>query len=164
MKVFKDGNGKEWFITINVAACKRVRGELGVDLPGLADVGRLGELLEDLVRFVDVLFVLCRPQAEQSGVTDEQFGAALGGDTLEAAAEAFVQELIDFFPAPRRGPLRALMAKGKAVSESAGRRLTERIEAIDPERPETWGPTSSGSSGDTPGPSGSTPAPSPSGS
>jgi hypothetical protein len=161
MHVFKDSNGRDWAVTINVAAVKRVRGTLDVDLPGLVGVG-LGELMQDPVKFVDVLYVLCRPQADTAGVSDEQFGAAFGGDTLERAAEAFVEELIDFFPAPRRGPLRALMAKSKAIDENVTRRLTERIDALDPERPETWGRPPGNSSGGTPGPSASTPAPSPS--
>jgi hypothetical protein len=161
MHVFEDANGKGWTVAINVAACKRVRGELGVDLPALVG-GGMGELLQDPVKFVDVMYVLCRPQADDAGISDEQFGARFGGDTLERAAEAFVEELIDFFPAPRRGPLRAMMAKSKAIDENVTRRLTERIDALDPERPETWGRPPGNSSGGTPGPSASTPAPSPS--
>jgi hypothetical protein len=161
MHVFKDSNGRDWSVAINVAAVKRVRGTLDVDLPGLVG-GGLGELMQDPVKFVDVLYVLCRPQADQAGVSDEQFGAAFGGDTLERAAEAFVEELIDFFPAPRRGPLRAMMAKVKTATDAETQRLTERIDALDPERPETWGSAPGTSSGGTPGPSASTPAPSPS--
>jgi len=160
MKSFKDSEGREWLIHVNVSAVKRVRDLTKVDLPGLIGEG-LGKLLEDPVEFVNVLYVLVKPQADSRNppVTDEEFGAALGGDTLERAADAFVEELIDFFPAPRRQPLRELMKKARQVSDLMLTRASERIAALDPE--ELAGP-SGGSSGDTPGPSASTPDPSPS--
>jgi ribosome biogenesis protein Tsr3 len=50
---------------------------------------------------VDVLFVVCKNQADQAGVTDEQFGMAMGGDAIDLATKAFLEELTSFTPSPR---------------------------------------------------------------
>lgn len=162
MRQFRDSVGRLWEIAIHVAAVKRVRSALGVDLAGLIADGAkpLAQLLGDPCQFVDVLFVLCRQQAAAAGVSDEEFGAALGGDVLASAADAFMEELIDFFPDPRaRDQLRRMIEAGKAIQsrliEEAGKALSE----IDPPSvARKW----IASSGDSPASSASTLDPSPS--
>ena len=50
---------------------------------------------------MDVLYVVCKRQADSAGVTDEQFGRAMAGDAVDAATKAFLEELADFTPSPR---------------------------------------------------------------
>ncbi len=61
----------------------------------------LGKLVSDPVRLADVLYCLVKDEADARQVSDEDFGRALAGDAITAAAEAFVEELIDFFPDAR---------------------------------------------------------------
>lgn len=160
MKCFKDANGREWAVEINVGQAKRVRASLQVDLPALV-AGRadgLGELLDDPIRLVDVLYVLCRDQAQKAGISDEQFGCGLGGDTLAQATDALVESLVDFFPDPkRREVLRKLMAAARSIQAATLTELTERLDAD----PKFLLVASSGSSGVPPEFSASTPTPSP---
>ncbi len=133
MKTFTDTTGRTWTITIHVAAIKKLRGTLDVDLFRLADDGfrGLAEIVGDPVRLVDVLYVLCQEQAQVSGVSDEQFGAAMGGDVLLHAADAFVEELIGFFPDARvRATLSKVIDKGKQVRDLVLTRAQTQIDSV----------------------------------
>ena len=70
MRVFKDNAGRSWTIAIHVAAVKRVRGLLSLDLYSLLDerFAGLAKLLADPVDFVDVLYVLCKDDADRLGI------------------------------------------------------------------------------------------------
>jgi len=93
-------------MTLNVYAVKKVRDSLGVDLLDLGGAdqpgnGLLYRLIADPVLLVDVLYVVCKDQADQAGVTDVQFGQAMAGDVIDAATKALLEELADFTPSPR---------------------------------------------------------------
>lgn len=159
MRRFTDSKGRGWDVAINVLAVKRVRGMLGVDLNGLITDGArpLAALLDDPCQLVDVLYVLCRNQAEDAGITDEQFGEAMGGDSLSRAADAFLEELIDFFREPRaRASLRKLIAAGKQAGSLALDEAERVIQSLDPA---LLARTLTGSPGSSPGPSESIQAP-----
>ncbi len=160
MRTFRDMKGREWLIQINVAAVKRVRTLVDVDLLGLVDqgFGNLGKLLSDPVRLVDVLYALCKAEADAKGVTDEQFGEAMAGDAIEHAADAFLQELTDFFPNPRiRAGLKRVVAAAETLSDRMMDQMEARIDAIDLDAESERLTASAGSSPES---SASTPAPS----
>lgn len=168
MHSFKDTDGRDWPFAINVLAVKRVRAVVGVDLYGLVDDGfrGLAEFLGDPVKLVDVLWVLCEAEALKRQVSPDDFAAAMGGDSLERAADAFVAELIDFFPNPRaRAGLTAVVEKGRAVMELVAAQAEAKLATIDPqaEAAKLAGALGlNGSSGGAPESSESIPGPSPS--
>jgi hypothetical protein len=133
MRPFKDTAGRQWEVAINVATIRRVREFLKFDLLGVFDDGMkpLAELLADACRFVDVLFVLVKPQADAAKVSDESFGAAMGGDSLQAANEAFLEELADFFPSQRADTIRRLLAETKKVATILETRANKQLDALD---------------------------------
>lgn len=113
MHGFRDCHGRNWSIRVDVGAVKRVRSALGVDLMQVAerktrDGGRepgvLERLASDPVLLVDVIYVLCRDQAQAAGVTDEEFGSAMAGDALEAAVNAMLGAIVDFSRTLAREP------------------------------------------------------------
>ncbi len=101
MQTFRDNAGRSWLVAIDVAAIKRVRALLTYDLLTVLDGKGAAPLTSDPVVLVDVLYVLCKPEADRLGVSDEEFGRALGGDALREATDAFVEALIAFCPNPR---------------------------------------------------------------
>jgi len=106
MRVFKDTAGREWSLALNVYAVKKVRDLLSLDLLDLGGSDKPGDgllfrLIADPVLLVDLLYVVCKDQADKEGVTDEQFGQAMSGDVIDAASKAFLEELADFTPSPR---------------------------------------------------------------
>ncbi len=175
MKSFKDGAGRIWEVNVTVAAMKRVKSLAGVDLYALIEDGfkAFSDLVAKPVQLVDVLYCLCKPQADSLGVSDEQFGEQMAGEVLLAATDAFVEGYVDFFPDPRiRAQLRDLVRKTKVMQD----RLTERgerlVSSLDPEEAakeliklldeEAAARMSKKPSGNSPESSASTPAPSPS--
>ena len=143
MHGFRDCHGRQWSIRVDVGAVKRVRSALGVDLMQVAerktaDGGRepgvLERLASDPVLLVDVIYVLCRDQAQSAGVTDEQFGAAMAGDALEGAVTAMLGAIVDFFPNPReRAALKRLLEAANREAEAARGRMEALVEkAVEP--------------------------------
>ena len=160
MHSFQDTAGRLWEVQINVSQVRRVRGLAGVDLNKLLDekCQPLGELLADPCRLVDVLYALCKEQADKAEVTDQQFGESLGGDVLEEAAHAFLEELIDFFPRRVQETLRKLFAKSRELGQTLLSRAQGLVEDLDVDKlASTW----IDSLTKPPASSESTPAPSP---
>ena len=119
MHKFRDGQGREWCVSLNIAQARKVKEQL--DGLNLLDAEQLQRLAEDPYTAANVLYVLCERQCQAAGVTDEQFGEALAGDSFEEAVAALLQELVDFFPSRQRGPLKKVLAclediKGKAAA------------------------------------------------
>ena len=129
MRTFRDNAGRTWTIAINVAAIKRVRALVNVDLYKLVDDGfkPLGALISDPVQLADVLYCLCKDEADAKQISDEDFGRALAGDAITLATDAFVEELIDFFPEARvRDSFRKIVAESRKVRN----RILERAEKV----------------------------------
>ena len=85
MQTFRDNAGRTWTVAIDVAAIKRVRSLIGYDLLAVLDGTGTQALVSDPVLLVDVLYALCRPEADRLAVTDEDFGRSMAGDAIEHA-------------------------------------------------------------------------------
>ena len=176
MRTFKDNAGRSWSLALSVWTVKKVRDLLGVDLLDLGDEsapassgkkpGLLLRLIADPVLLVDVLYVVCRDQADAASVTDEQFGRAMGGDAIDAATKAFLEELADFTPSPRdRARAKKVIATTWAMIDRvqdvldarAEKELPAAVEALLTEMAEMSAPGSS--STNSPASSEPTPAP-----
>jgi hypothetical protein len=136
MHSFVDNSRRTWEVAVNIAAVKRIRGLLGIDLYSLVDDGfkSLSKLVSDPVTLADVLYCLCKDQAEKQSISDEDFGRSLAGDAITQAADAFVEELIDFFPDARaRASLRKAIEAGKTVRDKVLSHAEKILDSIDPE-------------------------------
>lgn len=184
MKTFRDTAGREWAITVDVNAIKRVMkapieyfGEpLKVNLLELVDPD--GELLKKVVEYpplvCDIVYALCKPQCDEKNVTDEEFGRSMGGDVLERVLNLVIEETIDFFPQGRRAVLKKVLSKSQAFAAKAKSLIETRLAAgeldaaidalLEPELRKLEAlPTSGiGSAGNLPALSASTPAQEPS--
>jgi hypothetical protein len=103
MKCFKDNRNRNWTIVVNVAAVKRVRSLLSINLLDVVkldeknrpNVDLLEQLASDPVLLCDVIYCICKPDAH--------------------ATTALLEELVDFFPEAKRLVLRKLMNAGEKV-------------------------------------------------
>lgn len=119
MASFKDREKRDWSVDITVGSIKRVADRLKINLYSLIDDKMAGfqELMANPVKLVDVVYVLCLPQAEAAKISDEDFGGSLCGESLNAMQEAFTTALIDFFPdRSQAATLRKMIAKAKEVA------------------------------------------------
>ena len=132
MRQFTDTKERVWDVELNVRQMKRVRDALGIDLVNVIQAGKdgavatdtLDRVANDPILLVDILWVLCEGQAKAAGVTDDDFGSSLAGDSIADATRAFLDELVDFFPGARR-----LFLK-KAV-DLARKYETENLEVLE---------------------------------
>ena len=131
MKTFTDNKDRVWEVELNIRQMKRVRDILGIDLvnvisankDGSVSTDTLERVANDPILLVDILWVLCEGQAKPAplpghlpdgrqpaaggyGVTEEDFGSSLAGESIEEATRAFLDELVDFLPGARRVYLR----------------------------------------------------------
>lgn len=136
MASFKDCNGRLWEVAVNVQAFRRVKSLIGYDLSELVGDRMAGllSLAGDPIKLVDILYCVCKPQADSLGITDEHFGEAMAGDAVYAATQAFVEEYINFFPDPRmRAQLKEVWRKQQALNGKMMDATEKRVKAIDVE-------------------------------
>jgi hypothetical protein len=135
MKAFTDSAGKTWSISMTIDSVKRVRDLLNVNLvePEAGDPPLLTRLGTDEILLCDVVFCLIKPQADTLGVSDEDFGRALGGDAILAAQTALYEELVDFFLKRGRPDRAKAVAAQKKMIEMAIERVKIKLESMDPQ-------------------------------
>lgn len=122
MRSFKDNADpqRSWSVSISTETLKDVRSMLNVDLlevayppDGLPEAERrlplLARLIQDPILLVDVLYVVCKEEADARQVSDRDFGKAMGGGAIVQGRTALIAELADFFP--ERGPTIARQAE-----------------------------------------------------
>jgi hypothetical protein len=138
MKIFKDKHKKDWTIELTVGSARRVKAETEIDLINAISLGNDGasiseieKLINDPFKLVDVLFALCRDQAEKDSVSGEQFAELFDADAIEAAANALVEELINFSPAAKRKALMKLYQTAQRIAAKNEAELEKILESDD---------------------------------
>jgi hypothetical protein len=148
MKTFTDNAGRTWTVAINVECIKRVKTLLSVNLLDAIEGKLIEQLVSDPILLCDVIFAICKPEADTKEISDEEFGRAMAGDAIDNATTALLEELVDFFPSGKRQVLAKALAKlktfqSKAVETASKRlddpRLDQQLEALlsEGELPET---------------------------
>ena len=69
-----------------------------------------------------------REKNHPMSVSDEDFGSAMAGDSVDAATQALLDEVIDFFPEAKRRAFRKILSASRRFGEAAKRRLAELLE------------------------------------
>lgn len=106
---FTDAAGDSWRVIVTIGKIKSVRqlvnDETGksVDLFEYVNDNLAYRLYIDPVLLADVLWVLCKDEAEGRKIDKSAFLDRLNGETLEVAELAFEEAFIDFFPKSQRG-------------------------------------------------------------
>lgn len=121
---------REWRIALNYRLLERIKEDLGIDLLDIHNPSALGRLSFDLRQFVDLLYFVCEAQAQQLGVSDEEFGVGLAGDVFDQAFDAFQAEYTDFFPQSQRTILQATLGR---MTQSTLQAVTMAVEEIQSE-------------------------------
>lgn len=130
MRTFTDNAGRNWTIGLNVDAVKRVRELAKVDLLEAIEGKLLEQLSGDPILLCDVLYALVKPTADAQQVSDVDFGRALGGDCLDAATTALLEEMVDFFPKRRRSLLGKALRKFQDVEAKALNIAEARLDSL----------------------------------
>lgn len=134
MKTFLDNAGRTWTVNINVFTVRRVKDLLSVNLLEAIEGKLLEQLSTDPILLCDVIYAICKPEADAQQVTDEEFGRAMGGDAIDRAATALLEDLIDFFPEGRRGVLAKALAVFKKLESKAIEVVTAKLDSPELEK------------------------------
>lgn len=144
---FTDASGRHWVLDVTVATVRRVKRLLDVQLLDAVDpeaelCSRLGV---DACLLADVLYVVCLPQADERGVSDEEFGRALAGDAIEEASEGLLRAVCDFFPnRVQRAVRHRMLDRAKSLQTHLQTQVQNQMARAWPEPPS--GETSSNAS------------------
>ena len=136
MQSFNDSTGRAWTLAINVGTMKRVRALCNVDLYRIIEVDENGkpnsELLDKLstdpILLVDVIYAICKPDADKLGITDIEFGEHMAGDAIEDAANALLDDLVDFFPEAKRLVFRKVLLATRRFKAATEKQLKVVLE------------------------------------
>jgi len=164
MQKFIDRRGRVWIVDIDNTTLRRVKALTDVRLLDAIDGDLISQLSSDPLILGDVLFAICKPQADQQDVDDDSFAEGLAGDAIDEACKAMVDALVAYFPESRRRLLRKAADKQKMIEtrglEAIEKRLDDPnlVDRIVEDLERKLGvPTSSGSSSNSPASSESTP-------
>ena len=126
MPVFKDATGKEYIVSLNIRKVKMLK-ELGMDIMA-QDGSGLKAIADDACLLCDCLYRIC---VDDENITQDEFLNAMHGDSIEAAANAMIEAVIDFFPQSRRNLLKRAVEKSRAMQEKMLLAAAEELEAMD---------------------------------
>jgi hypothetical protein len=129
MHAFRDAEGREWSVSVNVLTVKKLR-SLGCDIMA-EDGGGINSLASDPVALGESLWAICSDQATKRGVTESMFFESIGGEALESATDAMIGAIIDFFPSARKRLLQKAMDKSRILKAEMIRRAEEKIDMMD---------------------------------
>jgi hypothetical protein len=127
MQTFQDNAGRTWTVAVTVDAIKRVRDLLGEDL---LDIERtLPRLLVDPILLCDVVYSICKPQADAEKISDVDFARAMAGDSIARAKAALIEELINFFHDPnQKEVLRLAVEKAGYLTQQVAELVKKRLQ------------------------------------
>jgi hypothetical protein len=133
MKPFKDNEGRTWALSVNVASVERVRDLCNIDLTTIGKFNQkvITELADDPIKLVDVVYAICKPEVDARKLSDVDFGTAMGGDSLDAASDALMSEIADFFRSRQRSVLKAALAKMNEGWDLATTKALETVAKLD---------------------------------
>ena len=129
MKTFTDNANRTWTVTVNVDAIKRVKGTLGVNLLEAIEGKLLDRLATDPVLLCDILYVLCKAQADAAERQRRGLRPLMAGDVIEQATTAFLEELAGFFPKGRRDLLTKALGKLAKLEAIALTAASDRLDS-----------------------------------
>ena len=133
MQKFVDRKSNVWVVDIDATTLRRVKSIAGVNLLEFVEGDLVERLSHDFLLLVDVLYAVCKPQADQHGISDEEFGEGLAGDVIEEATRALLEGLVAFFPEPRRRLLQTAAAKYRRVQTKAIELVQMKLDSPDME-------------------------------
>lgn len=133
MNVFKDKKSRNWEIDLTFGAVQRVKAHCQIDLGNVISfsgdskkTGVLEQLGDDVELLCKTIWLICEKQATARGIDQESFFDSLDGDSIETAADALIDEIINFSRPAQRKVLRKLME----LSRDAEKNLEKKLDTI----------------------------------
>ena len=124
MTKFLDAENRSWEPEVNVVTIGRVRDRLKINLLELLlPESTLAERLTDPCLLVDILYLLCKDQADKLNVDDTAFGKAMTPDGIEDAWSAVLEGIVLFSPRGLRPAHQRVLVKAKQYQAAAAEKI-----------------------------------------
>lgn len=100
MAKFTDADGNSWNLRLTVGAIEDVKEHTKIDLD---DVLKQTDKFADLIlsnprKLAEIFYVLCVDQIQERGYDPKRFARIFDRATLDAAIDAFLEAIADFYP------------------------------------------------------------------
>ena len=128
MQKFIDRRARVWIVDIDNTTLRRVKTITGIRLLDAVDGDLVTRLSNDPLLLGDVLYAICKPQADQQEISDEAFGEGLAGDVIADATNALLEALLAYFPEGRRRLLRKAAEKQKLIETRGMTWIEQRLD------------------------------------
>ena len=122
MSKFKDDKGREWTLVLNYHIASRIEDELEIPL-----LSKLQEVEFSPRHCVEMVWMIIEQQAEKQGVTPEDFGGSIIGDTLEHLSDALL-DCVAFFYKGLNPQQAKLLTSMKEMRKKLTGELLDRME------------------------------------
>lgn len=142
MRTFKDLDGKQWEISLNLANVMKLRNKFGADLftPEVSDIRdldesamfrQIGKLVTDPLRVAEITLVMLESQFEKAGVDAEYVMSKMDGSTVKAIREAFLDEYGEFLTQQGSEAVAKIFLKAKETYELADKQGAKAVDELD---------------------------------
>ena len=121
MHTFIDKKNRTWKIDLNFYVVRQIRERCQINLDNIIEekAKPIEILANNPQKLVDTLFVICEEQLKAADLTDIDFAKGFGGDTLELATKAFLEELYEYLPSSSRRILKPMLEWSQAEQEKS---------------------------------------------
>lgn len=126
---YVDANNNKWTLPINVTTLRRVLDEEKLDLTRSDSGDAMLRLHDEPLLLSRVLYLLLAEEIERRGISPEDFANGLHGESLEKAADALMEGVMDFFPPSKRAAVRTHVRRTKEVQAKLARRAVAKMES-----------------------------------
>jgi|11BtaG_2_1085332.scaffolds.fasta_scaffold84226_2 hypothetical protein len=134
MQTFTDNGGRDWQVKVNPITLGKIEQTTGESFSADPEDGEgpIVRIATDCMYAFQVLWVLCEAQANERGVSSEDFGDALVGDVLGKAQAALCEAIADFYPDPaRREAVRRVFSVIKAAEAKLLAKASKQLDDLD---------------------------------
>ena len=136
MRTFRDTEGREWVLSLTLGSLRRIKASAGLDMLDLGQWDKQASnpflrLSRDVVTLADTLCALCQTQMTERGISEDQFAEALGGQSIDDALIALVEEWSDFFRHARKETEALILRRALDVMNEARKRTILAAAVID---------------------------------
>lgn len=121
MKTFHDSKNRTWQLELNCDTVEQIKADCRVNVLDLLDPE--SDLAKEVAAFPPVigklLFAAVADQAKTAAVDDREFRRSMNGESLAAAYDALLEEVVLFCPRHRQRVAQAVLEKNREVQEAA---------------------------------------------
>lgn len=127
MAKFVDAKNRIWIVDVTGTTIRRVKTLTGKSLLDVVDKDLIAELTNDFLLLSEVLYAVCKPQADLEEIGQDEFESGLIGDVLSDGLNTLVDAILTFLPEPRRRLIQKAIERYREVTARGMERIESQV-------------------------------------